>query len=108
LSSSSPICKISAIKTSIETINKEVFKIFQTIVIRFLSNAIKYKSKVNLPYITNEEKKALDAITNYYPNIKILFSIREDILKNYELYKVINLDIMALIISTFERIKNVN
>ena len=98
---------LQSIITSISN-NEEVFKIFQTIVIRFLSNAIKYKSKINLPYITNEEKKALDAITNYYPNIKILFSIREDILKNYELYKVINLDIMALIISTFERIKNVN
>lgn len=87
--------------------NEEVFKIFQTIILNFLSNAIKYKSKIKLENIDDAEKLALETITNHYQNVKALFAIREELLNNFKLYPLLNLDITALIISTFERIKNV-
>lgn len=87
--------------------NEEVFKIFQNIILNFLSNAIKYKSKIELLNLGNTEKIALETITAHYANIKSLFAIRENLLNNFRLYPLLNLDITALIISTFERIKNV-
>lgn len=87
--------------------NEEIFKIFQNIILNFLSSAIKYKSKVALPNIDTTEKIALETITTHYKNIKSLFAIRESLLNNFRLYPLLNLDITALIISTFERIKNV-
>ena len=87
--------------------NEEVFKIFQNIILNFLSNAIKYKSKIELLNLGNTEKIALETITAHYTNIKSLFAIRENLLNNFRLYPLLNLDITALIISTFERIKNV-
>ncbi|MBD5405558.1 hypothetical protein HDR59_03355 [bacterium] len=87
--------------------NEEVFKIFQHIILNFISNAIKYKSKIKLENIDEVERTSLETITNHYQNIKALFTIREGLLNNFKLYPLLNLDITALIISTFERLKNV-
>lgn len=87
---------------------EEMFKIFEHIIINFIENAIKYKSGIIAENIEAEEKLALQTITSYYTNVKALFSIREQILKHFQLYPVLNLDITALVISTFERIKNVH
>ena len=102
--------KNSGILEIINTVgnSEEIFNIFQDIVIRFLSNAIKYKSKLPIKNLTDIETRALDVITTYYKNIKSLFSIREAVLKDFRLVPLLNLDITATIISTFERIKNVN
>lgn len=102
--------KNSGILEIINTVgnSEEIFNIFQDIVIRFLSNTIKYKSKLPIKNLTDIETRALDVITTYYKNIKSLFSIREAVLKDFRLVPLLNLDITATIISTFERIKNVN
>lgn len=88
--------------------NEEMFKIFEHIIINFIENAIKYKSGIVAEGIEAEEKLALQTITSYYTNVKALFSIREQVLKHFQLYPVLNLDITALVISTFERMKNVH
>ena len=87
--------------------SEEMFKIFEHIILNFIENAIKFKSGITLKNIDDVETIALQTITSYYKNIKALFGIRESLLKNFRLYPILNLDITALVISTFERMKNV-
>ena len=83
------------------------FNIFREIIIKFLTNTIKTKSNITLNNLSSDEIKAITTLTTHYPNIKQLFKIREEILHLFELQPSLNLDITAVIISIFERIKNV-
>lgn len=90
----------------------KVFQLFKNIFIKFISDAIKYKSAIETDTVdttsySQPKRVALDSISNYYKNIEALFKIREVLLKDFHLQSELNLDTTAVIITSFERLKNV-
>ncbi len=87
--------------------NSEIkFKVFQKILITFINKLIKLNSNVSVSFSSKEEEQALCLAQKYFLNTDKLFKIREEVLKNFELTPILNLDTTAAIITCFERLKN--
>lgn len=82
-------------------------KIFEKIFISFINNLIKLNSNINLNFPSQEIEKITKYCTQYFTNSDKLFKIRENTLSDFELTPGLNLDYGSVIISAFERLKNV-
>lgn len=82
-------------------------KIFEKVFITFINNLIKLNSNINVNFASNEVERITKYCHQYFSNSDKLFKIREEILSNFELTPLLNLDYASVVISAFERLKNV-
>ncbi|MCR5506709.1 MAG: hypothetical protein K6F04_02555 [bacterium] len=87
--------------------NSEIkLKIFEQVYLTFLENIIKLSAGLDVNFASETEEKTTKLCANYLTNFDKIYKIREDLLNYFELVPVLNLDYMATIISSFERLKN--
>ena len=87
--------------------NSEIkLKIFEQVYISLLENIIKLSAGLDVKFASSIEEKTTKLCTQYLTNPDKIYKIRDSLLNYFELVPTLNLDYMATIISSFERLKN--
>jgi DNA polymerase-3 subunit delta' len=85
---------------------EEGFEIFKHVFAKFVEDAIRRVSGLDVKYASASEKKAVEAFASRAGNVDAIFSLRAGAMADFMLVSDFNLDIAAAVISSFERLKN--
>ena len=81
-------------------------KIFERLYISLLDNVLRMNSGLSQNFASNLEENTTKFCAKFLINPDKIFKIRENTLNYFDLTQTLNLDYMAVIISSFERLKN--
>ncbi len=81
-------------------------KIFERLYISLLDNVLRMNSGLSQNFASNLEENTTKFCAKFLINPDKIFKIRENALNYFDLTQTLNLDYMAVIISSFERLKN--
>ncbi len=87
--------------------NSEIkLNIFKDICITLLNNILRLNSNLSVTFASDIEERTTKLCAKYFTNPDKIFKVREQLLSCFDLTQSLNLDYMAVIISSFERLKN--